>query len=53
MASLVDLYAQKFAAEVVGTALSQPTSQLIRFLPDAPWAGAPGHRAPPAGQVAV
>lgn len=37
MTSLVDLYAQKFAAEVVGTALGQPTSRLIRFLPDAPW----------------
>lgn len=39
MAALVDLYAQRFAAEVVGTALSQPTAPLIRFLPDAPWAG--------------
>ena len=45
MASLVDLYAEKFAAEVVGTALSQPTSRLIRFLPDAPWAAGLSSRA--------
>ncbi len=45
MTSLVDLYAQKFAAEVVGTALSESSSRLIRFLPDAPWAGASGRPA--------
>lgn len=38
MASLVDLYAEKFAAEVVGRALSLPTSGLIRFEPDVAWA---------------
>ena len=38
MGALIGLFVERFAAEVVETALAQPSAALIEFLPDAVWA---------------